>query len=92
MAQLMTKWPETEQQKMERMFRLAMALKDEIGLTEDDMGLTDEERYELADTIPGVQDPSWKKLNYDQLHTLLNYMEGFKYILEILARRLSNGQ
>lgn len=74
-------WPDTDDEKRQKMFRLAMALKDEIGLT-------DEERHELALMIPGVQDGSWKNLDTREMHILLNYLEGFQHILYLLAQRL----
>lgn len=66
-----------------RRFHKAMAMKDEIGLTT-------EERHSLAQMIPGVDKDdggSWKDLNPKQLGILLNYMDGYGYITEILAQR-----
>lgn len=67
----------------QRRFLKAMAMKDEIGLTE-------EERHSLAQMIPGVDKDdggSWKELNPKQLGTLLNYMDGYLYISELLSQR-----
>lgn len=55
-----------------------------------EMGLTDEERYELCRMLPGV-DPdtggSWKDLSEEQLHDLLCYLEGFLFIHMIYRNR-----
>jgi hypothetical protein len=43
------------------------------------LGLTKEERYELAQLLPGVDKDdggSWKDLNPKQLHDLITMMEG----------------
>ena len=66
-----------------RRFHKAMSLKDTLGLTDD-------ERYELAQMIPSVDKDdggSWKELNPKQLGVLLNYMEGYLYITELLSQR-----
>ena len=67
-------------------YHKAMALKDEIGLT-------DEERYSLALLIPGVDkdgDGSWKDLNAKQLHDLITMMEGWVFIEAMRLQRLDN--
>lgn len=59
-----------------RRYRKAMVLKEELGLTDD-------ERHELAQLLPGVDKDdggSWKDLNPKQLHDLITMMEGFIYI------------
>ena len=66
-----------------RRFHKAMSLKDTLGLTDD-------ERYELAQMIPGVDKDdggSWKELNPKQLGVLLNYMEGYLFISELFSQR-----
>lgn len=70
-----------------RRFHKAMAMKDQIGLTTD-------ERHELAQMIPGVDKDdggSWVDLNPKQLGVLLNYMDGYLYISELLSQRVDNG-
>jgi hypothetical protein len=60
----------------ETRWRKAMKLKEELGLT-------DEMRYELAQLIPGVDKDdggSWKDLDERQLHDLITMMEGYAYI------------
>jgi hypothetical protein len=57
-------------------YRRAMVLKDSIGLK-------DEQRYELAQLIPGVDKDdggSWKELDERQLHDLITMLEGYVYI------------
>ena len=68
----------------ERRFKKAMALKEELGLTK-------EERHELAQLLPGVDKDdggSWKDLNPKQLHDLITMMEGFVYLTHIFQNRL----
>lgn len=68
----------------QRRFHKAMALKEELGLTK-------QERYELAQLLPGVDKDdggSWKDLTPKQLHDLITMMEGFVYITHILQERL----
>ena len=70
----------------QRRFLKAMSLKDMLGLT-------DEERHELAQMIPGVDKDdggSWKDLNPKQLGILLNFMEGFLFVTEILSQRVDS--
>jgi hypothetical protein len=66
-----------------RRFQKAMSLKDSIGLTDD-------ERYQLAQWIPGVDKDfggSWKELNPKQLHDLITMMEGFVLITHMINER-----
>ena len=59
-----------------KLFRKAMALATEIGLTND-------ERHELAQIIPTTDadfDASWKSLNEDQLQELVAMLCGYIYI------------
>lgn len=64
-------------------YRKAMALKDQLRLT-------DEERYSLAQMLPRV-DPndggSWKELDSDQLHDLITMMEGYIWITHMMLER-----
>jgi hypothetical protein len=56
-----------------------------------DIGLNDDERYELAQMLPSVDKDSkgsWKNLDPKQLHDLITMMEGFAYIGHILDSRL----
>ena len=67
-----------------RRYRKAMALKDELGLTDD-------ERHELAQLLPGVDKDdggSWKDLNPKQLHDLITMMEGFAFITYLRMQRI----
>ena len=67
----------------ERRYRKAMALK-------EDLGLTKEERYSLAQMIPGVDKDyggAWKELDTDQLHDLITMMEGFIWITHMMMER-----
>jgi len=67
----------------ERRYRKAMALK-------EDLGLTREERYSLAQMIPGVDKDyggSWKELDSDQLHDLITMMEGYIWITHMMMQR-----
>ena len=64
-------------------YRKAMALKDQLGLT-------NEERYELAQMLPTVDKDyggSWKELDGDQLHDLITMMEGYIWITYMLMQR-----
>lgn len=68
--------PEWIERHMSKRFKYAMQLK-------DDLHLTDEQRYELAQMIPGVDKDyggSWKDLNMKQLHDLITMMEGYTFI------------
>lgn len=69
-----------------RRFRKAMALKEEIGLNDD-------ERHELAQLLIGVDKDdggSWKDLNPKQLHDLICFMEGWSYINFLFSQRLDS--
>lgn len=58
------------------MFKRAMMYADQLGLT-------DEMRYDLAGMIPTFKDgddTSWKSLNEKQLHDLLCMLDGYVYI------------
>lgn len=64
-------------------YKKAMALK-------DDLGLTDEERYSLAQMLPRVDKDyggSWKQLDSDQLHDLITMMEGYIWITYLMIQR-----
>lgn len=64
-------------------YRKAMVLKDELGLT-------NEERYELALMLPTVDKDdggSWKELDVDQLHDLITMMEGYIWISYMMMQR-----
>lgn len=64
-------------------YRKAMVLKEELGLTND-------ERYELALMLPKVDKDdggSWKELDEDQLHDLITMMEGYIWISYMLMQR-----
>jgi hypothetical protein len=64
-------------------YRKAMALKEELGLTDD-------ERHELAQMLPRVDKDdggSWKELDSDQLHDLITMMEGYIFITHMLMER-----
>jgi len=64
-------------------YKRAMVLKEEIGLT-------NEERYDLARLIPGVDKDdggSWKDLNEKQLHDLITMLEGFIFISYLKSQR-----
>lgn len=66
-----------------RRYSKAMVLKAEIGMS-------DEERHELARMIPGVDKDdggSWKELNPKQLNTLLDYLSGYQYIDTLIQQR-----
>lgn len=70
-----------------RRFAKAMAL------AKSDLGMTDEERYELAQMLPGVDKDyggSWKDLNPKQLHDLITMMEGFIYIAAMVQQRVGD--
>lgn len=64
-------------------YRKAMAMKDQLGLTK-------EERYELALMLPRVDKDdggSWKELDSDQLHDLITMMEGYIWISYMMMQR-----
>lgn len=64
-------------------YRKAMALKEQLGLTA-------EERYELARMLPRVDKDdggSWKELDQDQLHDLITMMEGYIWITYMMMQR-----
>lgn len=65
-----------EDPELKHYYKKAMKIK-------EDLGLTDEQRYELAQLIIGVDKDdggSWKALDKRQLHDLITMMEGFIYI------------
>lgn len=67
----------------DRRYRKAMALK-------EDLSLTKEERYSLAQMLPGVDKDyggSWKELDSDQLHDLITMMEGYIWITHMMMQR-----
>lgn len=67
----------------EHKWRKAMSLKEHLHLT-------DEERYELAQLIPGVDKDdggSWKDLDSRQLHDLITMMEGYVLISHLISMR-----
>lgn len=64
-------------------YRKAMVLKEELGLDDD-------ERYELARMLPSVDKDdggSWKELDNDQLHDLITMMEGYIWISYMMMQR-----
>lgn len=64
-------------------YRKAMALKEQLGLSDD-------ERYELARMLPRVDKDdggSWKDLDGDQLHDLITMMEGYIWISYMMMQR-----
>ena len=64
-------------------YRKAMALKEQLGLTT-------EERHELALMLPRVDKDdggSWKELDGDQLHDLITMMEGYIWITHLMMQR-----
>jgi hypothetical protein len=64
-------------------YRKAMVLKEELGLTT-------EERHELALMLPRVDKDdggSWKELDNDQLHDLITMMEGYIWISYMMMQR-----
>jgi hypothetical protein len=64
-------------------YRKAMALKEQLGLSDD-------ERYELARMLPTVDKDdggSWKDLDGDQLHDLITMMEGYIWISYMIMMR-----
>lgn len=66
-----------------RRYRKAMALKESLGLTQ-------EERYSLAQMLPTVDKDyggSWKELDNDQLHDLITMMEGYIWITYMMMQR-----
>jgi len=67
----------------ENRYRKAMVLKEELGLTT-------EERHELALMLPRVDKDdggSWKELDGDQLHDLITMMEGYIWISYLMMQR-----
>lgn len=68
----------------QRRFHKAMALKEQLGLTDD-------ERHELAQLLPGVDKDdggSWKNLPPKQLHELITMMEGYAFISYLMSQRM----
>ncbi len=68
----------------QRRFKKAMSMKDELHLTDD-------ERYELAQMINGVDKDdggSWQDLNPKQLHDLITMMEGYCWISYLVSQRM----
>jgi hypothetical protein len=63
-----------------RMIRKAYALADEIGLTRDD-------RIELAKALLWRDIESWKWLDDDQARRLLDALEGYEKITWLLNQR-----
>lgn len=64
-------------------YRKAMVLKEELGLSK-------EERYSLAQMLPSVDKDyggSWKELDSEQLHDLITMMEGFIWITHLMMQR-----
>lgn len=64
-------------------YRKAMALKEELGLTK-------EERYSLAQMLPSVDKEdggSWRDLDQDQLHDIITMMEGYVWITYMMMQR-----
>ena len=64
-------------------FKRAMTLAKEIGLT-------NEERHELAQMIPTTDldfDGSWKQLNQTQLDELISMLSGYTYIRYLALMR-----
>lgn len=65
-------------------FRRAWAMAEELGMT-------DKERYSLAQMLPGVDKDSggsWKPLNDKQLHDLLTMMDGYVWLTHLFSQRL----
>lgn len=54
-----------------------------------ELGLTQEERYELAKMVIGVDpdNPSWKELDDRQFSDLVSMLEGFIFISKIMMDR-----
>ncbi len=69
------------EQVWQRRYRKAMALKDELGLNDD-------ERHELAEFIPGTESGSWRELTAKQLHDLITMMEGFLLVSYLFSQRV----
>jgi hypothetical protein len=70
----------------QRRFLKAMSMKEQIHLTDD-------ERYELAQMIMGVDKDdggSWKDLNPKQLHDLITMMEGYAFISYLISQRMDS--
>lgn len=75
---------EIEEERRSKRFRKAMALND------DHFHFTDEERYDLARMLVGVDTEtggSWKALDSNQLHDLITMMEGYAFINWMLMNR-----
>jgi hypothetical protein len=75
---------EAVEEVRQRRFKKAMALKEQLGLTDD-------ERHELAQLINGVdkdEGGSWKDLPPKQLHDLITMMEGFAFISYLISQRM----
>ena len=56
-----------------------------------DIGLNDDERYELAQMLPSVDKDSkgsWKNLDPKQLHDLITMMEGWVFINHMVQAKL----
>jgi len=54
------------------------------------LGLTDEERYELARVLPTIEEHhngSWKNLDEQQYHDLLTMMEGYVFLTHLMNDR-----
>ena len=52
-----------------------------------DIGLTDDERYELASYLLRRDITTWKTLDNEQVLRLLDALEGFELVVELLAQR-----
>ena len=55
-----------------------------------ELGLTDEQRYDIARMLPGVDpdgDGSWKNLTPEQEHDLLTMFEGFIWITHLRSQQ-----
>lgn len=72
---------ETEDQKRRRYLLKAFALADHVGLTKD-------ERHELASMIGFSESGSWKELDLKQLHDIMMMLEGFAFINFIINSRM----
>ncbi len=71
-----------------RKFRRAMAVAEELGMT-------DEMRYSLAQMIPGVDKEdggSWKVLTDKQLHDLLTMLDGYIWLTHLFAQSLDTDE
>lgn len=72
-----------EDPELKSSYKKAMSLKEHLELT-------DEERYELAQTLIGVDKDdggSWKALDKRQLHDLITMMEGWVLIEHLRSMR-----